>query len=65
LRVWTRHELVESVWGSSWGGDDHLVDVHVNNIRRKLADASSAELISTVRGVGFRLEDTVSSASPS
>jgi two-component system, OmpR family, response regulator len=65
LRVWTRHELVESVWGSSWRGDDHLVDVHVNNIRRKLATASSGELIATVRGVGFRLEDTASSASPS
>ncbi len=62
LRVWTRQELVESVWGSSWAGDDHLVDVHVNNMRRKLAAAWSHELIATVRGVGFRLDGGAESA---
>ena len=44
------------MWGSSWGGDGPLVDVHVNNMRRKLAAAWSHELIATVRGVGFRLD---------
>ncbi len=65
LRVWTRQELVESVWGSSWAGDDHLVDVHVNNMRRKLAAAWSHELIATVRGVGFRLDGGAEAPSPS
>jgi two-component system OmpR family response regulator len=57
-RVWTRRELVEAVWGTGWAGDDHTVDVHVANLRRKLADsAGGLSLVETVRGVGYRLSD--------
>ena len=50
--VFSRAQLLERVWGSSWFGDDHLVDVHIGNLRRKLGDAT---LIRTVRGVGYRM----------
>ena len=38
--------------------DDHLVDVHMANLRRKLGDdASSPRFVETVRGVGYRLRE--------
>ncbi|ROR55307.1 DNA-binding response OmpR family regulator [Luteococcus japonicus] len=54
--VLTRHQLTTEVWGGDRGGDDHLVDVHVANLRRKLGDdPASPRYITTVRGVGHRM----------
>ena len=54
-RVLTRAALRERVWGGGWFGDDHAVDVHVSNLRRKLTAAGAPTVISTVRGVGYRM----------
>ena len=64
VRVWTRPELVESVWGNAWQGDHHLVDVHVNNLRRKLTGSSDHSWIMTVRGVGYRLDEADLASDP-
>jgi DNA-binding response OmpR family regulator len=54
--VVSRQHLLDSVWGVDFVGDDHLVDVHVGNLRRKLGDdAETPRYVETVRGVGFRL----------
>lgn len=54
--VFSRRQLLERVWGPDWFGDDHLVDVHLANVRRKLGDdAAAARYIRTVRGVGYRI----------
>src|SRR3954451_7685403 len=54
--AFTRAQLLERVWGENWFGDDHLVDVHVSNLRRKLADdPRSPDFVCTVRGVGYRM----------
>jgi DNA-binding response OmpR family regulator len=54
-RVFTRAQLLERVWGAEYY-DDHVVDVHVANLRKKLeADSATADYIETVRGVGYRL----------
>ena len=54
-RVFTKQQLLEHVWGSAAYRDDHVVAVHVANLRRKLADdADDPRWIRTVRGVGFR-----------
>lgn len=54
-RVFTRAQLIEQVWGNEYY-DDHVVDVHIGNLRKKLeADMASPRLIVTVRGVGYRL----------
>ncbi len=54
--VWSRQRLLERVWGPEWVGDDHLVDVHVANLRRKLGDdPRSPRFVRTVRGVGYRM----------
>ena len=57
-RVWARDVLLRRVWGEDWGTDEHLVEVHVGNLRRKLGGAAgSVSLIRTVRGVGYRMEE--------
>jgi DNA-binding response OmpR family regulator len=54
-RVFTRAQLLERVWGAEFY-DEHVVDVHVANLRHKLADTpTAAQLIETVRGVGYRV----------
>lgn len=54
--VFTRAQLLEMVWGSDFVGDDHVLDVHVGNLRRKLGDDSATpRFVETVRGIGFRL----------
>jgi DNA-binding response OmpR family regulator len=51
--VVSRVRLLERIWGPNWVGDDHIVDVHMSNLRRKIG----SERIRTVRGVGYRLGD--------
>jgi DNA-binding response OmpR family regulator len=54
--VFSRRQLVDAVWGETWVGDEHLVDVHIGHLRRKLGDdASEPRFIRTVRGVGYRM----------
>jgi two-component system, OmpR family, response regulator RegX3 len=50
--VFTRAQVMERVWETSWYGASKTIDVHVASLRRKLDDAGWIE---TVRGVGFRL----------
>ena len=49
-----RDELMREVWRTEWLGATKTLDMHVSTLRRKLGDAGSQ--ITTVRGVGFRLE---------
>ncbi len=54
--VLSRQQLLERVWGQDWYGDDHVVDVHIANLRRKLGDDPHApRYVRTVRGVGYRM----------
>jgi DNA-binding response OmpR family regulator len=56
-RAFTRAQLLEQVWGTDYFGDDHVVDVHIANLRRKLGEEpGQPRLIETVRGVGYRLK---------
>ena len=54
--AFSRRQLIEVVWGPTWVGDEHLVDVHLGHLRRKLGDdANHAIFVRTVRGVGYRM----------
>ena len=53
--VVSRTDLQAQVWGPEWHGGSHLVEVHMSNIRRQLADSGAAWLIQTIREVGYRI----------
>jgi DNA-binding response OmpR family regulator len=48
----SRQQLLDSVWGADWIGDDRTVDVHVRQLRKKLGDDLP---LATVWGIGYRL----------
>jgi DNA-binding response OmpR family regulator len=50
-RVFTREQLLESVWGYDYTGETRTVDVHVRYLRRKLGDAA----VLTIRGLGYKI----------
>jgi len=52
-RAMSRQQILDGVWGFGWYGDARTVDVHVAQVRKKLGDAVA---ITTVRGVGYRLD---------
>ena len=52
--AFTRRQLIEAVWGGEWYGDEHVVDVHIGHLRRKLGDdPADPRFVRTVRGVGY------------
>ncbi len=56
-RLLSRTELLERVWDRDWFGDERIVDVHVRRLRLKVEeDPSDPRLITTVRGLGYRLD---------
>ena len=55
-RVLTRGQLIDRIWGSDYVGDTKTLDVHVKRIRAKIEDDPSApRLLTTVRGLGYKL----------
>lgn len=54
-RVFTRDILLAGVWGQDFTGETRTVDVHIGTLRTKLAEAG--DLIETVRGVGYKMEE--------
>ncbi len=55
-RVFSRREIMQHLWESSYVGDQRACDIHVSNIRRKIErDPSRPDRLLTVRGVGYRL----------
>ena len=57
-RAFSRAQIYESVWGEDFLGDDNTVNVHVSNLRAKLAKADpDREYVKTVWGIGFKLAE--------
>lgn len=54
-KVFRRHELLRAVWGASFVGDSNTIDVHIAWLRHKLG-AQAGVRITTLRGVGYRLD---------
>jgi DNA-binding response OmpR family regulator len=55
-RVVTRERLMEDVWDEHWFGSTKTLDIHIWALRRKLDDPGGTSRITTVRGVGYRME---------
>ncbi len=63
-RTFSRDQLMAAVWGPNWVGDDHVISVHLGNLRRKLGEsAGDGGHIRTVRGYGYRFEPADPTAS--
>jgi len=55
-RVFTRREIMQHLWNSTYIGDQRACDIHVSNLRRKIEDdPGRPQRIVTVRGVGYKL----------
>jgi DNA-binding response OmpR family regulator len=55
-QVFTREQLLNSIWGYDYVGDSRTVDVHIKRLREKFADTESNWDIGTVWGVGYKFE---------
>ncbi|MDR3239132.1 MAG: response regulator transcription factor [Clostridiales bacterium] len=55
-KVLSRQQLLDLVWGYDYYGDERIVDAHIKNLRKKLR----ANLIVTVKGVGYKVESVES-----
>ncbi|MEK3889213.1 response regulator transcription factor [Bacillus sp. FSL K6-3431] len=56
-QVFSREQLLESVWGYQFYGDDRTVDVHIKRLRNKIGTAEQP-FFQTVWGVGYKFEET-------
>ncbi|HEU4963690.1 MAG TPA: response regulator transcription factor [Bacilli bacterium] len=57
-RTLPRDRLIESVWGYDFAGNERTLDVHINRLRERFTDWDVSLKISTIRGLGYRLEVT-------
>jgi two-component system, OmpR family, response regulator len=55
-RTFTRAQLLELIWGNDFEGDSRTIDVHIKRVREKFADKTDDFVISTIRGLGYKLE---------
>ena len=54
-RVYTRNQLLDSVWGYGHAGYEHTVNSHINRLRAKIeADPTKPRYVITVWGVGYK-----------
>ncbi|RJE91095.1 DNA-binding response regulator [Paenibacillus sp. 1011MAR3C5] len=55
-RTLARGSLIESIWGYDFDGNERTLDVHVNRLRERFAGWGVSARITTVRGLGYRME---------
>ncbi|MCR5303103.1 MAG: response regulator transcription factor [Lachnospiraceae bacterium] len=55
-RVYSREQLLDSIWGYEFGGDTRTVDVHIKRIREKISEGNDKWRIATIWGVGYKFE---------
>jgi DNA-binding response OmpR family regulator len=54
-KVLTRDEVLDHVWDYNFSSFSNIMDVHINNLRKKLKNGIDSSCIETIRGVGYRL----------
>lgn len=55
-KTFSREQLIEEIWGYDYEGDERTVDVHIKRLRERFPEETSGFKISTIRGLGYRLE---------
>lgn len=58
-QVFTRDQLIETVWGVDFEGDEQTLSVHIKRIRERFTKLETAIQITTVRGIGYKLEESI------
>lgn len=53
-RIFTRHQLMEDIWGYDNENDTHTVDVHIGRLRERFRDNKDFKIV-TIRGVGYKV----------
>ncbi len=62
--VLSRSMIAEKIWGHGFESYSNAIDVHVNNLRKKVDRGSARKLIHTVKGLGYVLEERADDAEP-
>ncbi|MEA4924283.1 MAG: response regulator transcription factor [Syntrophomonadaceae bacterium] len=55
-KTFSRNQLIEDIWGVDFEGNERTLDVHVNRLRDRFPEEQAGFKITTVRGLGYRLE---------
>ena len=55
-KTFSREQLIEDIWGFQYEGDERTVDVHIKRLRQRFSQADCPFVITTIRGLGYRLE---------
>lgn len=55
-KIFTRDQLIESIWGLDYEGDERTVDTHIKKLRKQFKDHMDVFQIYTVRGLGYKFE---------
>jgi DNA-binding response OmpR family regulator len=55
-RTFSREQLIEDIWGYDFHGNDRTLDVHINRLRERFPEEKHSFKITTIRGLGYRLE---------
>ncbi|WP_312094161.1 response regulator transcription factor [Niallia sp.] len=55
-KTFSREQLIEDIWGFDYEGDERTVDVHIKRLRQRFSEEEYPFKITTIRGLGYRLE---------
>jgi two-component system OmpR family response regulator len=55
-KTFSREQLIEDIWGYDFEGNERTLDVHINRLRERFLEDRHSFKISTIRGLGYRLE---------
>lgn len=55
-QTFSREQLIEDIWGYDYEGDERTIDVHIKRLRQQFSQSDCPFKITTLRGLGYRLE---------
>jgi two-component system, OmpR family, response regulator len=55
-KTFSREQFIEDIWGYDFEGNERTLDVHINRLRERFPEDQHSFKISTIRGLGYRLE---------
>lgn len=58
-RTFSRDKLIEDIWGYDFDGNERTLDVHIGRLRERFPEEKYGFKITTVRGIGYKIEVTV------